>query len=532
MQLGPYRVGDVLGEGSTGIVYRAVDPQGRELALKVLREELSLSERERSRFLEEATRLRRVRHPALVDVIDAGVLPNGLPYIAMPFLNGASLADRLQRQPMRFDVALHLFEQLADALQTLHRAGLVHRDIKPENIFVTEGDRQAMLLDLGIARDVTAAPSTTTHAGMIRGTPAYMAPERFFGSPATPATDIYELGVVLYVTLVGALPWMRFDDPTERMHPAAPATRGVILPPRLSSTLMRALAMSPGDRPQSAHEFASAVLDALSPESAHRIAGQATSSWPGHPDMFAPTTAAPPAGAARAPGMASGVRPGPRSTRTPALLIAAMTGASLLGAGALALLLFVRGAAKPAEAPQASMEPKADGITAPRPSPSLAAEPEVVAPPAGAAGAAAPTPSSAVARRSAATGAPHRNLPGTSKGSVAPSAIATPSESATGAALGSATRTADAAAGAPARLPFPPPARPASSEMANCKTLATYECSPAVRVRIGVASCNQTLGLVTLHSRSPEVTRSAVDGTCQMKLQEFMRRASAEREKK
>lgn len=119
MQLGPYRIVDLLGEGATGIVYRAVDPNDRELAIKVLREELVLSDRERARFLAEADRLRRVRHPALVEVVDAGVLPNGLPYIAMPYLHGASLCERLQRGPMRFDVALHLFGELAGALQLL-----------------------------------------------------------------------------------------------------------------------------------------------------------------------------------------------------------------------------------------------------------------------------------------------------------------------------------------------------------------------------------------------------------------------------
>ena len=288
MEVAGYRIVDVLGDGGSGVVFAATDASGRPVALKVLKPDL-VSPRERQRFLEEAERLRRVRHPALVELYDAGGLPDGGAYIAMAREPGQNLADRLLSGPLRFDVALTLFEQLAGALQALHRVGLVHRDIKPENIFVVEGDRRALLLDLGIAREVSADPSTTTRAGLIRGTPAYMAPERFFGKSATPQTDIYELGVVLYFTLVGALPWSSFDNPTERLRPLAPSERGVVLPPRLTTTLMRALSAQAEQRPQSADEFAVAVLDALSPESIQWISGQRTAR--GLPPSSSPVTA-------------------------------------------------------------------------------------------------------------------------------------------------------------------------------------------------------------------------------------------------
>ncbi len=278
MSVGGYVIEGVLGEGGSAIVFEATDAQGQRVALKVLRPDLALSPREQQRFVEEAARLRRVQHTSIVEIVDSGVLPDGRPFIAMPRLEGRSLLDRMQSGPLRFDVALALFEQLTGALQALHAAGLVHRDIKPENIFIVEGDTRAVLLDLGIARDMGADPTTTTRAGLIRGTPAYMAPERFFGKPATPATDIYELAVVFYVVLVGALPWNAVDDPTERLRPIPPAQRGVVLPAALSDTLMRALAGQAQERPRVAAEFSAALHEAVSPASARGIVAQQTTS--------------------------------------------------------------------------------------------------------------------------------------------------------------------------------------------------------------------------------------------------------------
>jgi serine/threonine-protein kinase len=278
MTVGAYQVEGVLGEGGSAIVFEAKDAAGRAIALKVLRPDLALSPKEQQRFVDEADRLRRLQHPSIVQVLDSGVLPDGRPFIAMPRLQGRSLLERLQQGPVRFDLALALFEQLADALNALHRAGLVHRDIKPENIFVVEGDSRALLLDLGIARDMAADPTTTTRAGLIRGTPAYMAPERFFGKPATPATDIYELAVVFYVVLVGTLPWNAVDDPTARLRPIPPAQRGVVLPPRLADTLMRALSGQAQDRPGSTEAFSAALIEAVSPNSAQLIGASHTTS--------------------------------------------------------------------------------------------------------------------------------------------------------------------------------------------------------------------------------------------------------------
>jgi serine/threonine-protein kinase len=249
--LGPFTLHSLLGQGGTSLVYGA-SRDGRELALKVLRPELGLDAREVNRFVDEARRMHSLRHRCLVEVLDAGTLPDGRPFIAMPRLRGRSLAERVAELG-RLDVphALALFEGLSGAIATLHAAGLVHRDIKPENVLWLEPpDERLVLLDLGIAREVASGPSTTTRAGLARGTPAYMAPERFFGQPATIASDVYEAAVVFYVCVVGRLPWDP-ADPKARMAPAPPSSHGVRLPPELEQVLIGALSMSASERPRS-----------------------------------------------------------------------------------------------------------------------------------------------------------------------------------------------------------------------------------------------------------------------------------------
>ena len=259
--LGDFTVVAQLGEGGSGVVH-AVTRQGAALALKVLRPDLELSTREIKAFLVEAERMRRVAHPSLVPVIDAGTLPDGRPFLAMPHLRGESLAQRLTRGALPALHALALFDGLAGAVAALHAAGLVHRDIKPENIFLLEGGERLVLLDLGIAREIDAPASTTTQAGMVRGTPAYMAPERFFGSPASVRTDLYELAVVLYLMLVGRLPWDSVHDAKGRMFPRRPADAGVQIPEPLAQALIDALSTNADLRPASVPAFVAQIRKA------------------------------------------------------------------------------------------------------------------------------------------------------------------------------------------------------------------------------------------------------------------------------
>ncbi len=264
-RLGDFAIAGVLGEGGSGIVYDATWGH-RRVALKVLRDELLATTRERERFLAEAALLQAVDHAGVVKVLGTGTLPDGRPYLAMEHLDGESLARRIARGPLALGDALALFAQLASAVAALHHRGLVHRDIKPENILVTSG--HAVLLDFGIAKPESAAASTTTQEGSVRGTPAYMAPERFFGAPASVATDVYELTVVLYMMLAGRLPWANVDDPSGRLNPPRPSELGRAVPAAVETVLVGALSTRAEVRPRSIDELAALVRAAAGSDAA------------------------------------------------------------------------------------------------------------------------------------------------------------------------------------------------------------------------------------------------------------------------
>jgi serine/threonine protein kinase len=271
-ELGEFRIRGLLGEGGSGTVYDA-EWGRRRVALKVLRRELVPGPKEQERFLAEARLLGAVDHAAVVKVLGSGSLPDGRPYLAMEKVDGESLAARVARGGLPADEALAIFDQLASAIAALHGRGLIHRDIKPENVLVS-GTR-AVLLDFGIAKPEGAPPSTSTREGLLRGTPAYMAPERFFGTPASVATDVYELAVVLYAMLAGRLPWTNLGDPSARLNPPAPSSFGCRLVEPLEVELLRALSTRAEARPPSAAEFARRVREAArggAGESARRTA--------------------------------------------------------------------------------------------------------------------------------------------------------------------------------------------------------------------------------------------------------------------
>jgi serine/threonine protein kinase len=269
----------ILGEGGSGIVYEAVvhgAPLGgdeavpRRVALKVLRSELETSAREHKKFLAEAERMQRLSAPGLVKLLEAGTLPDGRPYLAMPVLRGETLSACLRRGAVPASVALRWFDLLAQAVEAIHQAGMVHRDIKPENIFIVNDS--PVLLDFGIARDINDHRTTTTVEGRVRGTPAYMAPERFFGAQATVASDVYELAVVLYAMLVGKLPWGSDASVSERLSPKSPLEAGANISRAAATVILSALSTRPEKRPLSAAVFAREVAAASQGfEGKHRV---------------------------------------------------------------------------------------------------------------------------------------------------------------------------------------------------------------------------------------------------------------------
>ena len=203
--VGPYRFESELGSGASGIVYRAVDASGAEVAVKVLHAHLGDDEL-RERFRREAEV--GIDHPNVVKVLGAGVGDDDVPYIAFEHLVGESLEDRLKRGPMSTRDVIDLGRQACAGLIAAHARGIVHRDLKPANVFVTVHG-QVKLLDFGVAL-ATSRNTRVTQAATIMGTPAYLSPEQTKAiRDLDPRTDLWSLGAILYEAASGKMAFGR-----------------------------------------------------------------------------------------------------------------------------------------------------------------------------------------------------------------------------------------------------------------------------------------------------------------------------------
>jgi serine/threonine protein kinase/tetratricopeptide (TPR) repeat protein len=199
-----YRVLEKLGEGGMGVVYEAEDINlKRTVALKFLPLELTKDSQAKSRFIQEAQAAAAMDHPNICAVYEIGEA-EGATYIAMPYIKGRSLKDRIAAGPLPLEEALDIAAQVAEGLKEAHGRGIVHRDIKPANIMLTEKG-QAKIMDFGLAKLSGAADMTKTLTVM--GTPAYMAPEQAKGEAVDQRTDIWQFGATLYEMLTGEMPF-------------------------------------------------------------------------------------------------------------------------------------------------------------------------------------------------------------------------------------------------------------------------------------------------------------------------------------
>jgi serine/threonine-protein kinase len=258
-RLGPYRLEHLLGEGGMGIVFKAVqEPHGEVVALKVLRAELSADETYRRRFAREGQIAAGLTQRHLVPVVDSGEL-EGRPYLAARYVVGRNLAELIESEgPLALSPLVRTTSEIATALDTLHREGLVHRDVKPANIMVDESGA-SFLTDFGLAKG--AAATVLTRPGRVVGTLDYLAPEVIRGSPASTAADIYALGCVTYECIAGRPPFggVGFVDAalaSIQDEPADPCDGRDDLPRALSFAVLQALAKSPDDRPPTAAAYA------------------------------------------------------------------------------------------------------------------------------------------------------------------------------------------------------------------------------------------------------------------------------------
>ena len=263
-----YELGDRLGSGGMSNVYRATDLiLERTVAVKVLAEHLSDDDRFVARFRREALAVAKLIHPNIVQVYDTGV-DEGRHYIVMEFVAGRSGAQVLTRQgPLDPATAAEAGIQACAGLDYAHRRGIIHRDVKPGNLMIVGGpvgggEMTVKLTDFGIARAVEQ--TRITQVGSVVGTAAYLSPEQVRGEEATPATDVYALGVVLYQFLTGRLPYegstlaeLAVRQQNER--PLPPSTYNDDVPATLGAAVLRALEGDTSRRYASAGELASGL---------------------------------------------------------------------------------------------------------------------------------------------------------------------------------------------------------------------------------------------------------------------------------
>src|SRR5215468_9941631 len=264
--LGPYEITTPLGAGGMGEVYRARDTRlERNVAIKILPEQLCKDPTRKQRFEREAKTISSLNHPHICTLHDIGS-QNGIDYLVMECVEGETLAKRLEKGPLPLEQVLKYGAQIAGALDEAHRAGIVHRDLKPGNIMLTATG--AKLLDFGLAKPavplvsgptLTATATLTTpvtQEGTIIGTFQYMSPEQVEGKELDGRSDIFSLGAVLYEMLTGK---KAFEGTSQLSVASAilerePAPISAIMPmtpPTLDHTLKKCLAKDPDERWQS-----------------------------------------------------------------------------------------------------------------------------------------------------------------------------------------------------------------------------------------------------------------------------------------
>ncbi len=290
-----YQLLHVVGRGAMAEVHAAEDVRlNRRVAVKVLHASVASQPELRARFEAEARAAGRISDPHVVAVYDVGEI-DGLPYIVMELLSGRTVADELATGPMPEARVVGFTRDVLRAVSAAHAAGVIHRDIKPANMLLA--DHGVKVADFGIAK--VADGRDLTSAGVLLGTPAYLAPERVAGGDASRASDLYSVGVVAYEALAGRPP---FDGPTPLAvchaivteDPAPIRERVPSVSPQLAAVVTRAMARDPSERFQTADQMLAALDEATEEPTVTHLPPTAR--------IHVPATIAMPATRAPAPG--------------------------------------------------------------------------------------------------------------------------------------------------------------------------------------------------------------------------------------
>ena len=270
--LGPYRIESLIGRGGMGVVYLAEQPSlGRKVALKILPPELADDVDFRARFIRESKMAAAIDDPNILPIHEAGEI-EGVLFIAMRYVEGTDLEQRLRSGPLEPHRVVHLLGQVASALDAAHARGLIHRDVKPANILIAAapGDdrgEHAYLADFGLtkSRDVD---TSLTRAGTLLGTLDYMAPEQLEGRELDGAADQYALAAITFRALTGRLPFVRGSEValiTAHLKEPPPSATALApaLPAAIDAVIARAMAKAPADRYPSCAAFVGELRHAL-----------------------------------------------------------------------------------------------------------------------------------------------------------------------------------------------------------------------------------------------------------------------------
>ena len=291
-----YEVGEVLGRGGMAEVHRGRDIRlGREVAIKVLRNDIARDPTFQARFRREAQAAASLNHPAIVAVYDTGedsVAVGDVPYIVMEYVEGRTLRDVLKDEGvMEVKAAMSFAADICAALDFSHRNGIVHRDVKPGNVMITPAGA-VKVMDFGIARAVTDSSVTMTSTAAVIGTAQYLSPEQARGESVDARSDVYSAGCLLFELVTGGPPFTG-DSPVAvayqhvREDPRPPSTINAAVPASLDAIVLKAMSKNPANRYQSAAEMRADLLRA--------VAGQRVEATPVMSDndrtaMIAPAT--------------------------------------------------------------------------------------------------------------------------------------------------------------------------------------------------------------------------------------------------